>query len=54
MKEIADKRIKIKASGGIKNLSDLIKFADAGADRIGTSNGVLIMQEALAASNDKK
>lgn len=54
MNETADKRIKIKASGGIKSLSDLIKFVDAGADRIGTSSGVLIMQELSANSNNKK
>jgi deoxyribose-phosphate aldolase len=38
----------VKASGGIRTLDDLLKMVDAGATRIGTSNGVHIMQEALA------
>ena len=37
--------IGIKASGGIKTLEQATLFVEAGADRIGTSNGVKIMQE---------
>ena len=38
----------VKASGGVRTLDDLIAMVDAGATRIGTSNGVKIMEEALA------
>ena len=37
--------LEIKASGGIKNLSDAEKFIKEGATRIGTSSGVEIMNE---------
>lgn len=37
--------IGIKASGGIKTLEQAKLFVEAGADRIGTSNGIKIMQE---------
>jgi deoxyribose-phosphate aldolase len=39
----------VKASGGIRSLSDLRKMVDAGATRIGTSSGVAIVAGALAA-----
>jgi deoxyribose-phosphate aldolase len=39
--------IGVKASGGVRTLDDLLAMVDAGATRIGTSNGVKIMQEAL-------
>jgi deoxyribose-phosphate aldolase len=38
----------VKASGGVRTLDDLLNMVDAGATRIGTSNGVKIMEEALA------
>ena len=41
-KTIGDE-IGIKASGGIKNKEEVISFIQAGADRIGTSNGVKIV-----------
>jgi deoxyribose-phosphate aldolase len=37
----------VKASGGVRTLDDLLNMVDAGATRIGTSNGVKIMEEAL-------
>jgi deoxyribose-phosphate aldolase len=37
--------LEIKASGGIKTYNDMIALIDAGATRIGTSNGVKIMEE---------
>lgn len=37
--------MRIKAAGGIKNLSDVVSFLTAGADRIGTSSAVEIMEE---------
>lgn len=39
------KNTKIKASGGIKTLKDVLAMIEAGADRIGTSSGVKIMEE---------
>ncbi len=45
---IAAGRIKIKASGGIRNLDETLKMIDAGANRIGTSAGVKIMEEFLS------
>lgn len=38
--------LEIKASGGIKTFEDACKFIEAGATRIGTSNGASIMKEA--------
>lgn len=38
-------RIKVKASGGIRNLDDALKMIEAGASRIGTSAGVKIVEE---------
>ncbi len=35
----------VKASGGIRSREDMIKMIEAGANRIGTSNGVKIMKE---------
>ena len=37
--------ISIKASGGIKNYEDAIKMINVGATRIGTSNGVSIVED---------
>lgn len=34
---------RIKASGGIRDLETVLKYIDAGADRIGTSSGVAMM-----------
>lgn len=45
MKKICDNKIKIKASGGINNFEFMNLLINAGADRIGTSHGVEIMQE---------
>ena len=43
IKETVGDAIGIKASGGIKNKEDAISFIQAGASRIGTSNGVKII-----------
>jgi len=37
--------LKIKASGGIKTLNQIIDLVNSGVDRIGTSSGVIIMKE---------
>ena len=38
--------MEVKASGGIRSYEDLLAMSKAGATRIGTSNGVTIMEEA--------
>jgi len=48
LKKAADGQIKVKASGGIKTLEDTLALIDAGADRIGSSSSVKIMQNFLA------
>ncbi|ERM84073.1 deoxyribose-phosphate aldolase [Rhodonellum psychrophilum GCM71 = DSM 17998] len=45
MREYLPSTVGIKASGGIKNLSQAVELIKAGADRIGTSSGVEICKE---------
>lgn len=45
MKANISTNVGIKASGGIKTLSDLMKMVETGAERIGTSSGLKIMRE---------
>ncbi|MEP2025725.1 MAG: deoxyribose-phosphate aldolase [Reichenbachiella sp.] len=45
MKMNISSNVGIKASGGIKTLSQLQSLIDAGAERIGTSSGVSIMKD---------
>ncbi|KAF2838986.1 aldolase [Patellaria atrata CBS 101060] len=47
------RRTKVKASGGLKGVWDVIKMVEAGAERIGTSSGVWIMQEARAVRSER-
>ena len=51
MKEVCKDKLKIKASGGIRTLSQVEQFILAGAERIGTSNGVSIVKEGLIDKN---
>lgn len=44
MKEAVKGKCKVKAAGGVRNYDDLMKMIEAGADRIGTSAGVALMQ----------
>lgn len=44
LSEASKGRIKIKASGGIKTVQDAIKMIEAGAERIGTSSGLSIVE----------
>ncbi|QDH78903.1 deoxyribose-phosphate aldolase [Echinicola soli] len=48
MREVLPDQVGIKASGGIKTLDQAKAFVQAGADRIGTSTGVQIMEEWLS------
>ncbi|MGZ7069924.1 MAG: deoxyribose-phosphate aldolase [Methanobacterium sp.] len=45
-KTIGSSPLKIKASGGIRDLKTTLKMINAGATRIGTSSGVQIMKQA--------
>ncbi len=45
LKELVKNKIKVKASGGIRDYPTALKMIQAGADRIGTSSGVKIIQE---------
>lgn len=47
MRKTVGEQMGVKASGGIRNLSDMIKMMEAGANRIGTSSGVKIIEETL-------
>ena len=44
MKSIVGDRIKVKAAGGIRDLETALRMIEAGAERIGTSAGVSIME----------
>jgi deoxyribose-phosphate aldolase len=43
---VSEKKLGVKASGGIRSLADLQRMVQAGATRIGTSSGIKILQEA--------
>ena len=43
---VRDKKLGVKASGGVRTLADLRRMVQAGATRIGTSSGIKILQEA--------
>lgn len=45
MKDIVGDEVKVKAAGGIRDWETCKKMIDAGAERIGTSNGVTICEE---------
>ncbi|GBE04820.1 deoxyribose-phosphate aldolase [bacterium BMS3Abin10] len=45
IKQATKGKIGIKAAGGIKTLSNVLSFVEAGATRIGTSSGTSIMKE---------
>jgi len=44
MKKAVNGRAKVKASGGVRTAADAMAMVDAGADRIGTSNGIAIVK----------
>jgi deoxyribose-phosphate aldolase len=48
MRKTVGAEMGVKASGGIRSLEDLVRMVEAGASRIGTSNGVAIVQQARA------
>ncbi|MDT0557457.1 deoxyribose-phosphate aldolase [Ichthyenterobacterium sp. W332] len=46
MKKTVKDRLKIKASGGIRDYETALKYIEAGVDRIGTSSGIEIISKA--------
>ena len=44
MRSVVGKEVGVKASGGIRTTADAIAMVEAGANRIGTSSGVAIVQ----------
>jgi len=48
MKSMVGDAIKVKAAGGIRTLDDALAMIEAGAERIGTSAGVKIVEELKA------
>ena len=44
MKSLVGEDVKVKAAGGIRTMDDALAYVEAGASRIGTSNGVRIME----------
>lgn len=48
MKSVVGNGVKVKASGGVKTVNECVAMMEAGAERIGSSNGVWIMDEAQA------
>ncbi|WP_418511864.1 deoxyribose-phosphate aldolase [Corallibacter sp.] len=47
IKKTVKDKVKIKASGGIKDYETALKYIEVGADRIGTSSGAQIASESL-------
>ncbi|MDE1853817.1 MAG: deoxyribose-phosphate aldolase [Thaumarchaeota archaeon] len=50
LRKALTKKTGVKAAGGISTLGAALQMLEAGADRIGTSSGVKIMEEALSKS----
>jgi deoxyribose-phosphate aldolase len=48
MKKVVGDKIRIKASGGIKDLKTALAFLSAGASRLGTSHGVEIIKSGVS------
>ncbi|HRV56140.1 MAG TPA: 2-deoxyribose-5-phosphate aldolase, partial [Mangrovimonas sp.] len=51
IKKTVKDQAKIKASGGIRDYETALKYIETGADRLGTSSGVAIMNKQLSTSN---
>ena len=52
MKETVKDKLEVKASGGVRTYEDAIKMINAGATRLGTSNGVAIVENKERNKND--
>ena len=45
MKSVVGDQVKVKAAGGIRDLKTALAMVEAGAERLGTSAGVEIIDE---------
>ena len=45
MKKVVGDEVKVKAAGGIRDLDTALKMVEAGAERLGTSSGIKIVEE---------
>ncbi|MDF0675221.1 MAG: deoxyribose-phosphate aldolase [Nitrospira sp.] len=54
LKEVVAGRVKVKASGGIRDWKTTLAMLEAGADRIGTSAGLKIIDEWRAAIHEQE
>ena len=45
MKSVVKDNAKVKAAGGVRSKNDMLEMIEAGADRIGTSRGVSLMED---------
>jgi len=45
MKKVVGNEVKVKAAGGIRDLETALKMVEAGAERLGTSSGIKIVEE---------
>jgi len=44
---VAPRKLGVKASGGVRTYEDVVKMVAAGATRVGSSNSVKIVEEAM-------
>lgn len=51
MKHVVGNKIKIKASGGIKDYKTALEYIHLGVDRLGTSSGIAIVTNSISNSN---
>ncbi len=47
-KKHLDPKVKIKAAGGIRSREDMVRFLQAGADRLGTSSAIKLLEEQIS------
>ena len=52
MKSVVGEKMEVKASGGVRSLDEIVALVDAGATRIGTSQGPKIFSHAEAAPGE--
>ena len=53
MKSLVGDEVKVKAAGGVRTLADALAMIEAGAERIGTSASVRIIEEFNATAGEK-
>lgn len=50
---VAPRRLGVKAAGGVRTYADVLKMVEAGATRVGSSNSVKILEEAVQAAGKR-